>query len=59
MRVQNKIDRYNLVLDVLKYTKETEETKKTKLLMPKKLKMHQSFIVKEGIDIDEIRNWEL
>ena len=59
MRVQNKIDRYNLVLDVLKYTKETEETKRTKLLMHKKLKMHQSFIVKEGIDIDEIRNWEL
>ncbi len=59
MRVQNKIDRYNLVLDVLKYTKETEETKKTKLLMHKKLRIHQSYIVKEGIDIDEIRNWEL
>ncbi len=58
MRVKNKIDRYNLVLDALKYVNETEEVKQTKLLMKKMLKKHQEYIVKEGIDLEEIRNWE-
>ena len=59
MRVQNKIDRFNLVLDALKYLDETEEVIKTKNLMKKKLKMHEEYIIKEGIDLEEIRNWEL
>ena len=59
MRVQNKIDRFNLVLDALKYVEETEEVKLTKNLMQKKLKEHQEYIVKEGIDLEEVRCWKL
>ena len=59
MRVQNKIDRYNLVLDVLKYVEETEEVRMTKNLMHKKLKMHKEYIVDRGIDLEEIRNFTL
>ena len=59
MRVQNKIDRFNLVLDALKYVEETEEVKLTKNLMKKKLKEHKEYIKEEGIDLEEIRNWKL
>ena len=59
MRVQNKIDRFNLVLDALKYVEETEEVKLTRNLMNKKLKEHKEYIVNEGIDLEEIRCWQL
>ncbi len=59
MRVQNKIDRFNLVLDVLKYVEETEEVRLTKNLMHKKLKLHKEYIVENGIDLEEIRNFKL
>ena len=59
MRVQNKIDRFNIVLDVLKYVEETESVKMTKNLMKKKLKEHKEYIVSEGVDLEEIRNWSL
>lgn len=59
MRVQNKIDRFNLVLDALKYVEETEEVRLTKNLMNKKLKEHKKYIEEEGIDLEEIRNWNL
>jgi len=59
MRVQNKIDRFNLVLDALKYVEETEEVRMTKNLMKKKLKEHKEYIIEEGIDLEEIRNWHL
>ncbi len=59
MRVQNKIDRFNLVLDALKYVEETEEVRLCKNLMVKKLKEHNEYIVKEGIDLEEIRNFKL
>ena len=59
MRVQNKIDRFNLVLDALKYVEETEEVRMTKNLMRKKLKEHKEYIINEGIDLEEIRNFRL
>jgi len=59
MRVQNKIDRFNLVLDALKYVEETEEVRMTKKLMEKKLKEHKKYITEEGIDLEEIRCWQL
>ena len=59
MRVQNKIDRFNLVLAALKYVEETEEVKLTKNLMNKKLKEHKEYIINEGIDLEEIRDWKL
>ena len=57
MRVQNKIDRFNLVLDCLKYVEETEDVRTTRSLMHKKLKEHKEYIVNEGIDLEEVRNW--
>jgi len=59
MRVQNKIDRFNLVLDVLKYVEECEDVRLTRNLMNKKLKEHKEYIVEEGIDLEEIRCWQL
>lgn len=59
MRVQNKLDRYHLVLDALRYVDETEEVKLTINLMNKKLKEHVKYIKEEGIDTEEIRNWTL
>ncbi len=58
MRVQNKIDRYHLVLDVLKYVEEVEAVKMTRNLMNKKLKEHREYITKEGIDLEEIRDFK-
>lgn len=59
MRVQNKIDRFNLVLDALKYVEETEEVRMAKNLMRKKLKEHKEYIVENGVDLEEIRNFNL
>ncbi len=59
MRVRNKIDRYNLVLDTLNYVEETEEVRMTRNLMQKKLKEHREYIKENGIDLEEIRNWTL
>ncbi len=60
MRVQNKIDRYHLVLDVLKYVEENEDVRTTRNLMYKKLREHEKYIQEEGIDLEEIKNfhWE-
>ncbi len=59
MRVQNKIDRYHLILDVLKYLpqKETAEALKLKLYCEEQLLKHHDYIREHGIDIEEIRNW--
>ena len=59
MRVQNKIDRFNLVIDALKYVESTEEVKLTRNLMKKKLKEHEEYIRENGIDLEEIQNFKL
>ncbi len=59
MRVQNKIDRFNLVIDALRYVEETEEVRLTRNLMIKKLKEHKAYIKEEGIDLEEIREFHL
>ena len=59
MRVQNKIDRFNLVIDALRYVEETEEVRLTRNLMIKKLKEHNMYIKEEGIDLEEIREFHL
>ena len=56
MRVQNKIDRYNLVLDVLKYT--NAKNKKLESYCNSMLKKHNSYIKEYGKDIEEVANWE-
>ncbi len=62
MRVKNKIDRYNIVIDIINHLEvsKTEEGKKIIKLMEEKLKYHDKYIKEYGIDTEEIRNfsWE-
>jgi len=58
MRVQNKIDRYNLVLDALKYIDKLGN--KSSSLMEwckQKLIEHKEYIKEYGVDMPEIQNW--
>ena len=60
MRVQNEIDRYHLVLLVLKHLGYTNE--KTIALTNycnEKLIKHKQYIFENGQDIEEVRNWTL
>ena len=59
MRVQNKIDRYNLIIDALKYIPRLEN-KSSRLVQycKDKLVEHKQHIKEYGIDIDEVRNWK-
>ena len=59
MRVLNKLDRYHLVLDALKYVK--VDNKQKQLLIKKcndTLNYHNEYIRENGIDIPEIINFE-
>ena len=58
MRVQNKIDRYDLVLSALKYLDKLGD--KSSGLMEwckQKLIEHKEYIKEYGVDMDEIQNW--
>lgn len=59
MRVRNKIDRFHLVLDVLKYVK--VNVKQKNALISKcndTLNYHQKYIVENGVDIPEVVNYK-
>ena len=59
MRVLNKLDRYHLIIDVLKYTKVPND--KRALLMKKcedTLEYHKKYIYENGIDIPEVINFK-
>lgn len=62
MRVKNKTDRFNIVIDIIKHLdiKDTKEGKRIIKLMEEKLKYHDSYIKEFGIDMEEIRDfkWE-
>lgn len=59
MRVQNRIDRYHLVLDVLKYTdKFASEAKILKKYCKDCLTKHENTIGETGLDIEEVREWK-
>ena len=53
MRVQNKIDIYHLVLDVLKYVK-IKNTKKLEEYCNSMLLKHEEYIKEHGIDMPEV-----
>ena len=59
MRVKNKIDRYNIVIDIINHLEvsKTNEGKKIIKLMEEKLKYHDKYIKEYGIDTEEIRNF--
>ena len=59
MRVQNKIDRFHLVLDALKYLPKLENKKcDLEEWCKNKLIEHKEYIYEYGTDLDEIKNWE-
>ena len=58
MKVQNKIDRYNLVIDALKYLPQLGN--RTSFLIEEckdKLIEHKEYIKEYGLDIPEVRDW--
>ena len=58
MKVQNKIDRYHLVMDALKYLPELGN--RSSFLVQEcrnKLIEHKLYIREYGIDMEEVRNW--
>ena len=59
MRVQNELDRFHLVMDVLKYTDKLKDCS-SKLYQEcmDKLVMHKEYIKEYGTDLEEIRNWK-
>ena len=59
MRVQNKLDRYNLVIDALdKLTWLGDRGNDLKHYCEDKLREHKRYITKYGDDLDEIKNWK-
>ncbi len=56
MRVQNKIDRFNLVISALKYVKIKGKEEVIKYCEDM-LKKHNTYIKKYGIDLKEVRDW--
>lgn len=57
MRVQNKIDRYHLVLSVLHALNLTEKYQELVSQLQKNLEKHKKYIAKYGVDMPEIANW--
>ena len=59
MRVQNKVDRYNLVIDALKYLPQLGNRGSRLMQWCKdKLIEHKLHIHEYGEDIEEVRNWK-
>ena len=56
MRVQNEIDRFHLLLDVIDKCGLKEE--KLKKLIESKLKEHKAYIAEYGVDMPEIVDWK-
>ena len=59
MRVQNKIDRFNLVIDALKYLPQLGNRSARLIQWCKnKLVEHKHHIAEYGEDLEEVRNWK-
>ncbi len=59
MKVQNKLDRYNLVIDALKYLdKLGDKSSALNEWCKNKLIEHQEYIKEYGEDMPEIKNWK-
>jgi xylulose-5-phosphate/fructose-6-phosphate phosphoketolase len=59
MTVRNELDRFHLVMDVIKHAKLTSEAaQQLKEAMEMKLIEHTNFINEHGIDMPEIRDWK-
>ena len=59
MRVQNKLDRFHLVMDALNYLPQLgNSSSKLNQWCKDKLVEHKEYIKEHGIDLEEIRNWK-
>ena len=58
MRVQNKIDRFHLVLDVLNYVPKLKKEKELKNYCEEMLERHHDYIRKNGKELSIISNWK-
>lgn len=58
MRVQNKIDRYHLVIDAIKYLPKLQDGSLVVQECMDKLFYHQKYIREYGEDIDEVKNFK-
>ncbi len=58
MKVQNKIDRYHLVIDALKYLDLDENKEKLINCCLDKLEYHNKYIREYGIDMPDVKNWQ-
>jgi xylulose-5-phosphate/fructose-6-phosphate phosphoketolase len=58
MRVKNKLDRFNLVIDAVNNLELGLEKDVILNDMNKKLSLHNEYIVEVGEDLPEIKNWK-
>ena len=58
MRVQNKIDRYHLVMDALKYLPQLGKKESLEKWCLEQLEKHKLYIKEYGIDMPEINNFD-
>lgn len=58
MRIQNKIDRYHLLLAVLEKLNLTEKKKDLVIEIEKTLKKHKRYIATYGVDMPEVADWK-
>lgn len=58
MRVQNKIDRYHLLKEVLDALKLTSKRKDIVKFIDETLQKHKSYIAQYGVDIPEVADWK-
>lgn len=58
MTVMNKMDRFNLVIDVVDRLELGDAGQVLKVDMQKKLLEHKNYIEQNGIDMPEIENWQ-
>jgi len=59
MTVMNRMDRFNLVIDVINRVADLgDEGNSLKVEMEKKLIEHKNYIHRHGVDMDEIEQWQ-
>ena len=59
MTVMNRMDRFNLVIDVIKRVDNLGEAgEQLKVAMEKKLVEHKNYIEQYGVDMDEVEHWQ-
>ncbi|MEG2351599.1 MAG: phosphoketolase family protein [Bacilli bacterium] len=58
MRVQNKIDRFNLVIDIINHLDLKEKGEMVINIMKDKINAHNIYIAEHGEDMEEIKNWK-